>query len=416
MPITTTMGDRENEDDGKLDVVLATAGHDHSIRLWRVAPPATCWQVLQHNQGQVNVLAIAPDRSTLAAGGNPHIRLYNLRCLNGQRSMTANVMSTTSSGGSISAGGGQPALLFTIDPPSTEGDNKAEEEVRRSVIALAYVNVGTLLGVTDHGDVRMWAWTSQDLDPASSASSPASNIIAGPVFRGPTMRASLPPGVATSHANWLSAAFVHGPTGRVLYASSTVFPSVVRVYDAVGARLLQETNLALAVDHNWPSGDYVTSLTLELENAGMTIYAGTSRGNLFVVHSDGTLHVHYGHHASYITKLAVSPDQRWLLSTSADTTAKLHSLPSLTENGTASNIIVSLRGHDRWVWDAAWSADSKYCLTASSDLTAKLWDVHQAVNGSEKEEVITVGEWVAAYGGQHHSKGLTCVALNDYPL
>ena len=58
----------------------------------------------------------------------------------------------------------------------------------------------------------------------------------------------------------------------------------------------------------------------------------------------------------------------------------------------------TLKGHQRWVWDAVFSADSAYLVTASSDQTARLWDVSQ-------------GETICHYTG--HAKAVICVALHD---
>lgn len=60
----------------------------------------------------------------------------------------------------------------------------------------------------------------------------------------------------------------------------------------------------------------------------------------------------------------------------------------------------SIVGHSKWVWDAGFSADSVYLVSGSTDGTAKLWDIKS-------------GECIRQYNG--HGKGITCVALNDFP-
>lgn len=61
---------------------------------------------------------------------------------------------------------------------------------------------------------------------------------------------------------------------------------------------------------------------------------------------------------------AASP--RHLLSSSADGTARLWSLDTMTN-------LVAYRGHQNPVWDVKWSPMGVYFATASRDRTARLW-------------------------------------------
>ena len=57
---------------------------------------------------------------------------------------------------------------------------------------------------------------------------------------------------------------------------------------------------------------------------------------------------------------------RHLLSSSADGTARLWSLDTMTN-------LVAYRGHQNPVWDVKWSPMGVYFATASRDRTARLW-------------------------------------------
>ena len=57
--------------------ILVTAGYDHSIRFWE-APSGMCYRTVQYPDSQVNCLVITPDKSYLAAGGHPHLRLFDI--------------------------------------------------------------------------------------------------------------------------------------------------------------------------------------------------------------------------------------------------------------------------------------------------------------------------------------------------
>eukprot|EP01120_Amphizonella_sp_Union-15-10_P012032 TRINITY_DN5274_c0_g1_i1.p1 TRINITY_DN5274_c0_g1~~TRINITY_DN5274_c0_g1_i1.p1 ORF type:complete len:305 (-),score=40.55 TRINITY_DN5274_c0_g1_i1:27-941(-) len=64
-------------------VILATGCYDHAIRFWEV-PSGFCYRTIQHTESQVNKLEISPNKLMIAAAGNPHIRLFELRTNNPQ--------------------------------------------------------------------------------------------------------------------------------------------------------------------------------------------------------------------------------------------------------------------------------------------------------------------------------------------
>jgi G protein beta subunit-like protein len=97
-------------------------------------------------------------------------------------------------------------------------------------------------------------------------------------------------------------------------------------------------------------------------------------------------------HNMYILKCVLSPDAKYIATTSADKSIKIWNV----DNG--FSLDKTLLGHQSWVWGCAFSADSAYLVSASSDKTAKLWDIKS-------------GDVILEYKG--HSKAITCVALND---
>lgn len=66
---------------GTEQVILATGGYDHTIKLWQ-AHSGVCQRTMQHAESQVNALEITPDRQLLAAAGHQHIRMYDLNSSN----------------------------------------------------------------------------------------------------------------------------------------------------------------------------------------------------------------------------------------------------------------------------------------------------------------------------------------------
>jgi G protein beta subunit-like protein len=70
-----------------MSVILATAGQDDKIRFWE-APSGVCSRILRYQDSQVNCLEITPDKQYLAAGGNPHIRLFEINNASNQSILT----------------------------------------------------------------------------------------------------------------------------------------------------------------------------------------------------------------------------------------------------------------------------------------------------------------------------------------
>jgi transcription initiation factor TFIID subunit 5 len=71
-------------------------------------------------------------------------------------------------------------------------------------------------------------------------------------------------------------------------------------------------------------------------------------------------------HSQPVYGLSFSPDNKFLLSSSADGTVRLWSSEGRTN-------LVAYRGHNYPVWDVKFSPFGYYFVTASSDRTARLW-------------------------------------------
>jgi target of rapamycin complex subunit LST8 len=55
----------------------ARAGYDHTIKFWE-APSGICIKSLNHPESQVNKLEISPDKTHIAAAGNPSLRIFDI--------------------------------------------------------------------------------------------------------------------------------------------------------------------------------------------------------------------------------------------------------------------------------------------------------------------------------------------------
>ena len=101
------------------------------------------------------------------------------------------------------------------------------------------------------------------------------------------------------------------------------------------------------------------SIVLAATNRGAVFCWRLGRGNFEALHKIDA-------HSTYCLTALLSPDVKYLATTSADKTVKIWN----AENG--FKLDKTLQGHAAWVYDASFSADSAYLVTASSDRTAKV--------------------------------------------
>ncbi|CCE66040.1 hypothetical protein TPHA_0O00710 [Tetrapisispora phaffii CBS 4417] len=148
-----------------------------------------------------------------------------------------------------------------------------------------------------------------------------------------------------------------------------------------------------------PEDNDISIQSISLANDGSMLVAANNKGNCYVWDMPNKIDASnlkpitkFKAHDSYITKILLSSDVKYMATCSADHTARIW---SVEDNFTLDK---TLTGHQRWVWDCAFSADSAYLVTASSDHYVRLWD-------------LSTNEIVRQYSG--HQKGATCVALND---
>jgi WD40 repeat protein len=137
-------------------------------------------------------------------------------------------------------------------------------------------------------------------------------------------------------------------------------------------------------------------------------------------------------HGESILAVAYSPDGRWIVTGSADQTARVW--------GTAtSKVLHTLRGHSGPIRSVAFSSDSQYIVTGSFDQTAKIWesesgkelqtfeghegyilsvafsgDGRQVVTGSrdQKVKVWDVSKGVELFTLNEHTGPVWCVAFS----
>lgn len=104
---------------------------------------------------------------------------------------------------------------------------------------------------------------------------------------------------------------------------------------------------------------------------------GNHKINLFCLVTHDLL-ISLSGHADTIWKVAYSPDDTILASTSADGTIRLW------EVGTGMPVMILPRCHANWAWDLCWSPDGDRLVTSGSDTRILMWSTQKACDRARR--------------------------------
>lgn len=141
-------------------------------------------------------------------------------------------------------------------------------------------------------------------------------------------------------------------------------------------------------------------LALAFSNDGTSLAAGLSNGTILIwKRSDPAAPPReiLGRHVSGITALTFSHDSRELASSGYDRSTKLAVFPSMDGNP------ISIENHDLWVYDILYSPDDKQLISCSADKTIRIVSTENAMMAESLRKKLTrnmtLEEWKKMVGG-----------------
>ncbi|KAI9206361.1 WD40-repeat-containing domain protein [Polychytrium aggregatum] len=145
---------------GAAEVVLASAGYDHTIRFWE-ALSGICLRTIPHPDSQVNRLAISHDKRLLGAAGNPHVRLYDVQANNPNAitsfdGHTGNITSIAfqSAGRWVVTGSEDGTIkIWDVRAPGVQRNYTLSCAVNDVII---HPNQGELISCDQSGHIKIW--------------------------------------------------------------------------------------------------------------------------------------------------------------------------------------------------------------------------------------------------------------------
>eukprot|EP00795_Rhopilema_esculentum_P009054 gene9054-16700_t len=346
-------------------VILATAGYDHTIRFWQ-AHSGICLRTLQHPDSQVNALEITPDKQLLAAAGYQHIRMYDVTS-------------------------GNPNAVVNYDG------------ISKNVTAVGFQEDGKWMFTGGEDcSVRIWDLRSRSLQCQHifQVNSPVNTVVLhqnqGELIVGDQSGAIHMWDLRTDHNEHL----IPEPDVAIQSISIDREARFMAAVNNKAKRLTLKWFKAQSPMSSWTFKDAWSHAKVNGNNEEFEIFSefqgdcyvwrlsGGSDENPTVFHPEDKI----PSHKKYGLKCLFSPDSTLLATCSADATLKVW-------RTTDFSLLTTLPDpSQRWVWDCAFSEDSHYIITASSDGIGRLWN-------TDKSEVIR------EYSG--HQKAIVCLAFRD---
>ncbi|WP_369246754.1 trypsin-like peptidase domain-containing protein [Streptomyces sp. R41] len=309
---------------------LATAGGDHTVRLWNVATGKTRTTLIGHT-GEVTSLAFSPDGHTLAtASSDGPVQLWNVASGKIRTTLTGHTSAVWS-------------VAFSPDG-HTLATASTDHTVRLWNLATGKTRT-TLTGHT--GEVWSVAFSPDGHTLATASADKTARL--WDVTAGKTRT------ILTGHTGtvWLVA---FSPDGHTLATGSADLTA--RLWNVSTGKtrttLIGHTNTVASVAFS-PDGHTLATGSGDHTVRLWDVTTGATRTSLIG-------------HTNQVESVAFSPDGHTLATAGDDHTVRLW---DVTTGATRTSLI----GHTNTVYSVAFSPDGHTLATASADKTARLWDV-----------------------------------------
>eukprot|EP00029_Vermamoeba_vermiformis_P008420 TRINITY_DN3940_c0_g1_i1.p1 TRINITY_DN3940_c0_g1~~TRINITY_DN3940_c0_g1_i1.p1 ORF type:complete len:334 (-),score=30.57 TRINITY_DN3940_c0_g1_i1:31-1032(-) len=303
-------------------VILATAGYDHTIRLWEV-PTGYCYRTLQFAESQINKIEISPNKQYIIAGGNPQIKLFEV-------------------------GGNNPQAI------STYSGHKG------NITSLGFHKEGQwFYSAAEDGTVKIWDIRSPNAHSREFT------------YTEPCTTVALHPNqeeFICGYQNGVIRVYDIGTnecTSEFLPDDDTPVRSIT--INSLGSHCVIANNRGMCYGYSFRQGD-IAQAALDQKWEAHKRYVLKAQFSpdsklLATTSADHTVKVwHTG--INYVER--VDDDDELNPRTTVE--VQLNNKYELNK---------LLTGHQRWVWDCVFSSDSAYLITASSDHSSRLWDLQQ---------------------------------------
>ncbi|MGW3148792.1 nSTAND1 domain-containing NTPase [Streptomyces sp. NPDC001177] len=354
--------------------MLASAGADHTIRLWTI--PRT---ILTGHTNYVDTVAVSPDGRLLASGSKDDtVRLWDVgnpadphpvsESIRG-RTPYVNWVGFSPDGRTLAVAAGQEIQLWDVTVPAKprplSGPLRAAKGSQENFLALAFTPDGrTLAGSNGDGTVRLW-----------DASDPSHPVSLGPPL--------------VTHAGWINRLAI-SPDGRTLAGAGQ--NGTLRLWNITNPAHPSALGAPLRV-----SADPLQTLAFSPD--GPTL---VTSGNDAIIHlwdlTDRTHPTQVGPpltgHTDTVYTLAFSPDGQTLVSGSFDQTLRLwdvrdrtharaHGMPVTGILNYVNAIVFSPDGHHLFIGDGEYTvrilpmsvqtAEDYVCRATGNLLTPEVW-------------------------------------------
>jgi WD40 repeat protein len=369
------------------NVILATGGYDHTIKLWEVYT-GFCYRTMQYAESQINKIEISPNKNYIIAGGNPQLKLFEVAGNNPQA-----ICTFQGHKGNITAVGFEhegswfwsasedgSVKIWDIRTPNYQRDFQYSEPCNHCTL---HPNQDEFVCAYQNGVVRVYhinrgeplaEWRPDDDTPLRSV---AVNPLGTHCVIGNNK------GICFAYS------FVNGDTAQQqLIEKWKAHPRyILKVLFSPNNQLLATTS----ADHtaklwstkfdNFDGVDDDQNKNIKRNKYHSYEPASTSSNTNNTTNAANQNLLRSRGYSLGFRPLVVTPP-----------------IPGEADERNHFTIYKTLSGHQRWVWDCAFSSDSEFLVTASSDHSCRLWHIES-------------GNTVRHYTGHH--KAVVCLALND---